>query len=51
MRNYYTNKGFKVFNQLPTHIKLIERNIKFKPMVKKLYIKSYDICLIIIVNI
>jgi len=37
MGNYYINRGIKLFNQLPLNIKLIDNDIKFKVIIKKLY--------------
>jgi len=38
MSNYYINKGIKLFNQLSVNIKSINNDIKFKIMIKQLYI-------------
>lgn len=35
MGHYYIKRGIQLFNQLPTDIKLIDKNIKFKLMKKR----------------
>jgi len=43
MGNYYINRGIKLFNHLPLkYIKLIDNDIKFKVMIKKLYTQHFQ---------
>jgi hypothetical protein len=42
MKNYYINKGIKLFNQLPTDIKQIHNKNKFKSAIKNMYMKLFD---------
>lgn len=37
MSNYYINRGINLFNRLPTNIKLINNDVKFKIILKNMY--------------
>lgn len=40
MCNFYTNRGIRSFNQLPSYIKITDNGIKFKTMIKKLFMQA-----------
>lgn len=42
MGNYYINIGIKLFIRLPIDVKLIDNDVKFKVMIKKLYTQYFQ---------
>jgi hypothetical protein len=46
MMNYYINRGIQLFNQLPSGIKLIDNNNKFKLLIKNIIKRLFSLLLI-----
>lgn len=42
MGNNYINSGIKLFNQLPSEIKLIDNKMKFMLTIKNVYKRLFD---------
>jgi len=40
--NYYINRGINLFYRLPINIKLIDNDVKFKKILKNMYMQSFE---------